>query len=160
MNRLEKLQAHLCTEEENREDEASEGLVRHETRSMSDWASDLYAIAFKDLKMTERHGGDLVAETLKAHGVKWIFCLSGGHISPILVSSENLGIRIVDVRHEVNTVFAADAVGRLTGIPGVAAVTAGPGVTNTVTAIKNCRMAQSPMVLLGGAAATVMQGRN
>ena len=59
----------------------------------------------------------------------------------------------------VNAVFAADATARLTGVPGVAAVTAGPGLTNTVTAVKNAQMAQSPLVLLGGAAATVLKGR-
>ena len=64
-----------------------------------------------------------------------------------------------DVRHEVNAVFAADAVGRLTGVPGVAAVTAGPGITNTVTAVQNAVLAQSPLVLLGGAAATMLKGR-
>ena len=95
------------------------------------------------------HSGGLVARTLKAHGVKFIFTLSGGHISPTLVGCEDVGIRVVDVRHEVNAVFAADAVARLTGVPGVAAVTAGPGVTNTITAIKNAQMAQSPLVLLG-----------
>jgi thiamine pyrophosphate-dependent acetolactate synthase large subunit-like protein len=81
---------------------------------------------------TEAHGGDIVGEILKAHGVKFVFTLVGGHISPILVSARKLGIRVIDVRHEVTTVFAADAVARLTGIPGVAVVTAGPGVTNTV----------------------------
>ena len=60
---------------------------------------------------------------------------------------------------QVNTVFAADAVARISGVPGVAAVTAGPGVTNTVTAIKNAQMAQSPVVLLGGAAATLLKGK-
>ena len=59
----------------------------------------------------------------------------------------------------MNAVFAADAVARLTGRPGVAAVTAGPGVTNTLTAVKNAQMAQSPVILLGGAAATALQGR-
>jgi acetolactate synthase-like protein len=54
-----------------------------------------------------------------------MFCLSGGHISPILCASEKLGIRIIDTRHEVNAVFAADAVARLSGKIGVAAVTAG-----------------------------------
>ena len=63
------------------------------------------------------------------------------------------------MRHEVNAVFAADAVGRLTGVPGVAAVTAGPGITNTVTAVQNAVLAQSPLVLLGGAAATMLKGR-
>lgn len=83
----------------------------------------------------------------------------GGHISPILVASKARGIRIIDVRHEVTAVFAADAVARLTGVPGVAAVTAGPGLTNTITAVKNAQMAESPLVLLGGAAATLTQGR-
>ncbi len=82
------------------------------------------------------HGGDWVAEVLKAQGVEFIFTLSGGHISSILVGAKARGIRVVDVRHEVNAVFAADAVGRLTGTPGVAVVTAGPGVTNTITGIK------------------------
>ena len=58
--------------------------------------------------------------------VEFVFRLSGGHISPILAASEEDGIRVIDVRHEVNAVFAADAVARLTGVPGVAAVTAGP----------------------------------
>jgi acetolactate synthase-like protein len=60
-----------------------------------------------------------------------------------------MGIRVVDVRHEVNAVFAADAVARLSGTIGVAAVTAGPGLTNTITAIKNAQMAESPVLLLG-----------
>ena len=105
------------------------------------------------------HAGHLVSQVLKSHGVEFVFCLSGGHISPILAASEEDGIRVIDVRHEVNAVFAADAVARLTGVPGVAAVTAGPGVTNTITAIKNAEMAQVPLVLLGGAAATIMKGR-
>ncbi|MCB0045752.1 MAG: thiamine pyrophosphate-binding protein [Caldilineaceae bacterium] len=105
------------------------------------------------------NGGDLVAEVLHAQGVPFLFTLIGGHISPILVGCKARGIRVIDVRHEVNAVFAADAVARLTGRPGVAAVTAGPGVTNTLTAVKNAQMAQSPVVLLGGAAATVLQGR-
>lgn len=105
------------------------------------------------------NGGALVAEVLKAHGVPFVFTLCGGHISPILVGAKERGIRVVDVRHEVNAVFAADAVARLTGVPGVAAVTAGPGVTNTLTAVKNAQLAQSPLVLLGGATATMLRGR-
>ena len=104
-------------------------------------------------------GGAAVARVLQDHGVPFVFTLCGGHISPILIGCKKVGIRVVDVRHEVNTVFAADAVARLTGIPGVAAVTAGPGVTNTITAIKNAQLAQSPVVLLGGATATVLKGR-
>ena len=62
-----------------------------------------------------RHGGELVAEVLKAHGVRFLFALAGGHISPILVASEKVGIRVVDTRHEATAVFAADAVSRLSG---------------------------------------------
>ena len=104
-------------------------------------------------------GGSRVADILKAQGVEFLFTLCGGHISPILVEAKKRGIRIIDTRHEVNAVFAADAVARLTGRPAVAAVTAGPGVTNTITAIKNAQMAQSPVVLIGGATATLLRGR-
>ena len=105
------------------------------------------------------HGGDRVARTLAAHGVKFVFTLCGGHISPILTGAKALGLRVIDVRHEATAVFAADAVARLTGIPGVVAVTAGPGVTNTMTALKNAQLAQSPLVLIGGAAPTALKGR-
>ena len=105
------------------------------------------------------HGGDRVAAVLQAHGVPAIYTLCGGHISPILSAAKGLGIRIVDVRDEATAVFAADAAARLSGLPGVAAVTAGPGITNTITALKNAQLAQSPLVLLGGAAPTALQGR-
>ncbi len=105
------------------------------------------------------NGGDLVGQVLEKQGVRFLFTLCGGHISPILVGAKKLGIRVVDVRHEVDAVFAADAVFRLTGVPGVAAVTAGPGVTNTITAVKNAQLAQSAVVILGGAAATMLKGR-
>jgi thiamine pyrophosphate-dependent acetolactate synthase large subunit-like protein len=105
------------------------------------------------------NGGRIIAEVLQRHGVRFLFTLCGGHISPIFVEAKNLGLRVIDTRHEANAVFAADAVGRLTGIPGVAAVTAGPGLTNTITAVKNALLAQSPLVLLGGAAATILKGR-
>jgi thiamine pyrophosphate-dependent acetolactate synthase large subunit-like protein len=104
-------------------------------------------------------GGDIVADVLVRQGVRFLFTLCGGHISPILVSAKARGIRVVDTRHEATAVFAADAVARLTGTPGAAAVTAGPGVTNTITALKNAQMAQSPLVLLGGATATLLRGR-
>ncbi len=104
-------------------------------------------------------GGERIARVLAAQGVEFLFTLCGGHISPILAGAKAQGIRVVDVRHEVNAVFAADAVARLTGTPGVAAVTAGPGVTNTITAVKNAQMAQSPVVVLGGATATLLKGR-
>ncbi len=108
---------------------------------------------------TRMHGGDRVAVSLQAHGVRHIFTLCGGHISPILSAARARGIRIVDVRDEATAVFAADAMGRLSGLPGVAAVTAGPGISNTITALKNAQLAQSPLVLFGGAAPTALQGR-
>lgn len=105
------------------------------------------------------HGGDRIAAALAAEGVQFVFTLCGGHISPILTGAKTRGMRVIDVRDEVTAVFAADAVARLTGVPGVAAVTAGPGVTNTLTAVKNAQLAQSPVVLFGGAAPTMLQGR-
>src|SRR3954466_10662429 len=86
------------------------------------------------------HGGDIIADVLARHGVTHLFTLCGGHISPILTGAKAKGIDVVDVRDEGNAVFAADAVSRMTGTIGAAAVTAGPGVTNTVTAIKNAAM--------------------
>ena len=107
----------------------------------------------------EINSGDIIADVLREQGVDFLFTLVGGHISPLLVGANQRGISVVDVRDEVNAVFAADAVARLTGKPGVAAVTAGPGVTNTITALKNAQMAQSPVVLFGGAAPTVLKNR-
>jgi acetolactate synthase-1/2/3 large subunit len=106
-----------------------------------------------------RHGGDRIAEVLQVHGVPCLYTLCGGHISPILSAAKARGLRIVDLRDEATAVFAADAAARLSGRPGVAAVTAGPGITNTLTALKNAQLAQSPVVLIGGAAPTALQGR-
>ncbi len=105
------------------------------------------------------NGGERLAAVLAAHGVRVLFTLCGGHISPLLVAAKARGIRVVDVRDEATAVFAADAIARLTGTPGVAAVTAGPGLTNTITALKNAQLAHSPLVLIGGAAPTALQGR-
>lgn len=105
------------------------------------------------------NGGEIAARVMAAHGVDALFTLIGGHVSPVLVEAKRRGIRVVDTRHEVNAVFAADAWARLKGIPGVAVVTAGPGVTNTITAVRNALMAQSPLVLIGGATATALRGR-
>jgi acetolactate synthase-like protein len=109
--------------------------------------------------MSDRHGGDIIAEVLAKHGVRHLFTLCGGHISPILTGAEARGIRVIDVRDEANAVFAADAVARVSGVIGVAAVTAGPGVTNTITAVKNAQMAQSPLIVFGGSTATLLKGR-
>ena len=106
-----------------------------------------------------RHIGLDIGKFFKEKNISKIFTLCGGHISPILVGCEKEDIDIIQVRNEVSSVFAADAVSRLTDSIGVAVVTAGPGVTNTITAIKNAQMAQSPLLLIGGAAATLLKGR-
>jgi len=107
----------------------------------------------------ELNSGDIIGQVLRKCGITYLFTLCGGHISPILAGAKKEGIRVIDVRDEANAVFAADAVARITGIPGVAVVTAGPGVTNSITALKNAQMAQSPLILLGGAAPTVLKNR-
>jgi acetolactate synthase-1/2/3 large subunit len=97
-----------------------------------------------------RHGGQLVARALAAEGVTHLFTLCGGHIQALYDGCIDEGIRVVDTRHEQTAAHAADGWARVTGQPGVAAVTAGPGVTNAVTAVANAQRAQVPMVLLGG----------
>ncbi|MCL4234607.1 MAG: hypothetical protein KJ042_08820, partial [Deltaproteobacteria bacterium] len=95
-------------------------------------------------------GGILAGQAIAKAGVQCVFTLCGGHVAPIYIGLQMSGVRIVDTRHEAAAAHAADAWGRLTGIPGVAIVTAGPGVTNAVTGIANAFQAESPMVLIGG----------
>ena len=106
-----------------------------------------------------KDGGTQIVDVLRARGIDHLFTLCGGHISPILVAANKAGLTVTDVRHEASAVFAADAYARLTGVPGVAAVTAGPGLTNTLTALKNAQLAQSPVLVLGGATATALKNR-
>ena len=100
--------------------------------------------------MEKIHGGQLLARALKAEGVDTIFTLTGGHIVPILDGCVLEGIKIVDVRHEETAAHAAEAYTRLTGKLGVAAVTAGPGVTNTMTGVMNAHYSGTPMLVIGG----------
>jgi acetolactate synthase-1/2/3 large subunit len=100
--------------------------------------------------MEKIHGGQLLARALKNEGVDTIFTLTGGHIVPILDGCVLEGIRIVDVRHEQTAAHAAEAYTRLTGRLGVVAVTAGPGVTDTVTGVMNAFYSSTPMLVLGG----------
>ncbi len=100
--------------------------------------------------MTKIHGGQIIARALKTEGVDTLFTLTGGHIVPILDGCVQEGIRIVDLRHEQAVAHAAEAYGRLTGKLGVAAVTAGPGVTDAVTGVANAYFSDTPMLLLGG----------
>lgn len=128
------------------------------------WTRPLTSLRHRPLRLAKRdaevdNGGRIVAEVIKKQGIETVFTLIGGHISPILVGCNQLGIRVVDVRDECTAVFAADAASRLTGVPHVAVVTAGPGLTNTITPIKNAQMANSPVIVLAGATATLLKGR-
>lgn len=100
--------------------------------------------------MAKIHGGQVVARALKALGTDTIFTLTGGHILAILDGCVQEGIKVVDVRHEQTAAHAAEAYTRLTGKLGVAAVTAGPGVTDAITAVATAHSAGTPMLLLGG----------
>src|SRR5512140_3071196 len=102
--------------------------------------------------MAKVTGGQLVARFAKQEGIRALFTLSGGHIMDIYNGCAEEGIRIIDVRHEQSAAHAADAWTRLTGVPGIAAVTAGPGVTDAVTGVANAFRAQIPMLLIGGQA--------
>ncbi len=96
------------------------------------------------------HGGALVAEAFKKEGVSHVFTLCGGHIQHIYDGCLDLGIRVVDFRHEQAAGHAAEGWARATGKPGVALVTAGPGVTDAVTAAANAMRGGVPMILIGG----------
>ncbi len=98
------------------------------------------------------HGGWLVAKTLKKEGVEVVFTLSGGHIAAIYDGCVREGIRVVDTRHEQAAVHAAEGWAKCTRTPGVALLTAGPGVTDGVTGVANAYLANSPVLVIGGAA--------
>src|ERR1700675_972034 len=94
---------------------------------------------------------DYIAEVLSDHGVRCVFEVSGGMIAHLLDSIDRQGkIRIVSVHHEQAAAFAADAMGRMTGVPGVAMATSGPGATNLLTGIGSCYFDSSPAVFLTG----------
>jgi acetolactate synthase-1/2/3 large subunit len=96
------------------------------------------------------HGGDLVAQQLKAFGTEYVFTLTGGHISPLYDGLRFVDVPLIDFRHEQAAVHAADAYARVRRDVAVAAVTAGPGVTGAVTGVANAYYAESPVIVLGG----------
>src|SRR5438876_10096021 len=104
------------------------------------------------------NAGELVALALKRAGVSHLFTLNGGHIWPILTGAAEHGIRIVDVRHEQSAGFAAEGWAKVTRECGVAAVTAGPGVTNAVTALAQAQSGDRPRLVLGGRAPVARWG--
>ncbi|GAA5117663.1 acetolactate synthase [Alloalcanivorax gelatiniphagus] len=105
------------------------------------------------------HSGELAVHVARAHGVETMFTLSGAHVFPmydgaVKTQQEGQGppVRLLDVRHEQTAAFAAEATGKLTRVPGLAVLTAGPGVTNGISAIAQAQFAGSPMVVVGGRA--------
>src|SRR5438132_1920938 len=95
-------------------------------------------------------GGRLAAEWLKTQGVTHVFALVGEHILPLVDGLDEAGIRVVGTRHEQAAVLAAEAFAKVSGRPGVAAVTAGPGVTNAGTGLAVANSTGTPVLLLGG----------
>src|SRR4051794_41638046 len=104
------------------------------------------------------HGGRLIAQRLRAGGVTKLFTLSGGHLFSIYDGCRAEGIDIVDVRHEQTAAFAAEGWAKATRTVGVAALTAGPGVTNGMSAMAGAMHNSSPMLVLGGGAPAVRWG--
>ena len=102
----------------------------------------------------EGHGGEHAVAVAAAHGVQTMFTLSGAHVFPMYDGAVHADppMRILDVRHEQTAVFAAEAVGKLTRVPGLAVLTAGPGVTNGVSAVTQAQFSGSPLVVVGGRA--------
>ncbi len=108
---------------------------------------------------TRLHGGRLIARRLKAHGVSRIFTLSGGHLFSLYQGCVDEGIEIVDTRHEAAAAFAAEGWAKVTREPGVCALTAGPGVTNGMSAMASALQNHSPMIVLGGRAPAFRWGQ-
>jgi len=104
------------------------------------------------------HGGKLVAKALKSRGVDHLFTLSGGHLFSIYDGCKDEGIGLVDVRHEQTAAFAAEGIAKATRRVGVAALTAGPGVTNGISAIAGAQANNSPICVLGGRAPELRWG--
>src|SRR4029077_19828318 len=101
-----------------------------------------------------RHGGARAVAAARAHDVSTMFTLSGGHVFPLFdgAGQADPPMRLIDVRHEQTAVFAAEGMARLTRRPGLAVLTAGPGVTNGVSAITSAYFTGSPLLCLGGRA--------
>src|SRR5436305_14873196 len=108
--------------------------------------------------MNTVHGGQSAAGALKDAGVDVVFTLSGGHIFPLYDGGVSAGISPVDTRHEQTAGFAAEGWAKVTRRPGVAALTAGPGVTNGISAITGAFFCGSPMVVIGGRAPAARWG--
>lgn len=109
--------------------------------------------------MTRIHGGRLAASRLAAHGVSHLFTLSGGHLFSLYDGVKHEGMSLIDVRHEQTAAFAAEGWAKVTRTPGVCALTAGPGVTNGMSAMGSAFVNRSPMLVIGGRAPEVRWGQ-
>ncbi len=100
------------------------------------------------------HSGEMAVSVARSHGVETMFTLSGAHVFPMYDGAVKAEppMRLLDVRHEQTAAFAAEATGKLTRVPGLAVLTAGPGVTNGLSAVAQAQFAGSPMVVVGGRA--------
>ena len=116
-------------------------------------------MASEATETTRLHGGRLIARRLKAHGVSRLFTLSGGHLFSLYDGCRSEGIEIVDVRHESSAAFAAEGWAKVTREPGVCALTAGPGVTNALSALASAQANHSPVLALGGRAPQMRWGQ-
>src|SRR5918911_5734096 len=112
-----------------------------------------------EAETTTLHGGRLVARRLKAHGATRLFTLSGGHLFSIYDGCREEGIELVDTRHEQTAAFAAEGWAKATRTPGVCALTAGPGVTNGMSALASSFQNGSPVLALGGRAPAARWGQ-
>src|SRR6266508_6543306 len=125
------------------------------TRDQTQAAADGKAAA----QEKQPHGGLLVARRLRAHGVSKLFTLSGGHLFSIYDGCRAEGVDLIDTRHESAAAFAAEGWAKVTREPGICALTAGPGVTNGMSAIASAQQNNSPMVVLGGRAPAMRWGQ-
>nr|WP_090342432.1 acetolactate synthase [Mycolicibacterium malmesburyense]CRL72832.1 thiamine pyrophosphate-dependent protein [Mycolicibacterium malmesburyense] len=105
------------------------------------------------------NAGHLIARRLRASGIDTIFTLSGGHLFSLYDGCRAEDIRLIDTRHEQTAAFAAEGWSKVTRVPGVAALTAGPGVTNGMSAMAAAQQNQSPLVILGGRAPALRWGQ-
>ena len=108
--------------------------------------------------LTTVNAGHLIARRLRASGIDTVFTLSGGHLFSIYDGCRAEGIRLIDTRHEQTAAFAAEGWSKVTR-PGVAALTAGPGVTNGMSAMAAAQQNQSPLLMLGGRAPAMRWGQ-
>ena len=115
-------------------------------------------MAIDDATDTPIHAGQLIARRLRASGIDTMFTLSGGHLFSIYDGCRSEGIRLIDTRHEQTAAFAAEGWSKVTRVPGVAALTAGPGITNGMSAMAAAQQNQSPLLVLGGRAPALRWG--